>query len=593
MPGYIDNYARPENPVVDITGQPLSVVLRFADKGAALQSDHPLSSFAGLLSVPPDLLTLLTTPLSTTGDNYWSKNLGSDGKTQRDRTSAQIAGAIQKAVAGTGSKASDVHVSLPATGALKALLLSGSLTNPNASQLILLSYQLGGLGAEFTVSLPRSGNPIVGTLQNFLPDPTFRLVFDLELLIMIFVPRAPGPFQTTASFTTLNADIHGTNATATIGTAILDGIGFLTGQPGSIFQAAEGSVDGSMNATGDIGAFVDLLSKIGAIWPFASGTLGFDTAEAFIDGVPALGLRFVHPLDPAPTLQNAADSPFPSLFHPVLETDSTVVRAGGAVTALGSFFPLNQTAQLMIGWNDTTTGAVTRSVILFGLEGQPPKAETKPRASFDNQNFFVAKNLLAGRKYSFQVKDEDLLTETQLSEPLVLSTQATDSVELALAPQGGGLRVVVGTLTLSPNGEFSTPFTVPANLSGGKYILSASLAGQILASTGLRVIGSGEGFPPTLEALDPVTGVVVSGVSEGGKVRLHGSGFGPGNVTLTIDTDTGALLATTLADAAGDFRELITWPVGVIGQHSAEARQVGGGSVLSASADLLVQLIPR
>ena len=593
MPGYIDNYARPDNPVIDITGQPLNIVLRFADKGTSTPGDHPLAPFAALLNVAPDLMKLLATPLSATGDNYWSRNLGPDGLTQRDRTATRIKGEIKKAVAGIGATASNIQVSLPGTGALKALLPAGTLANPDASQLILLSYQLVGLGAEFTVALPRSGNPIVGTLQNVLPDPTFRLTFDAELLILVFVPRAPGPFPASASFSTLNADIHGTNATATIGTAILDGIGFLTGQPGNIFQAAEGAVDGSANASGDIGTFVDLLSRIGSIWPLASGALGFDTVDAYIDTQPALGLRFIHPMDPAPTLQNAAESPFPSLFHPVLETDATVVRAGGTVTALGSFFPLNQTAQLLVGWNDTITGALQQSVILWGPDKGPQSAESKPRARFDNQNFFVARNLVGGARYSFSVKDVGVLTETPFSDTLVLTTQATDTVELALAPLGGGPRTVVGTLTLSANGAFTAPVTVPADLAGGRYVLSASLAGQVLASTGLKIVGSGEGFPPTLEALDPATNAVVHGLSEGGRLRLHGSGFGPGDVKITIDTDGGTPLATASADATGEFRQLVTWPVGVVGQHSAQARQSSGGTVLSASVDLQVQLIPR
>ena len=34
---YIDNYATPGNPVVDITGKPLGIQLLFADKGAQVE----------------------------------------------------------------------------------------------------------------------------------------------------------------------------------------------------------------------------------------------------------------------------------------------------------------------------------------------------------------------------------------------------------------------------------------------------------------------------------------------------------------------------------------------------------------------------
>ena len=58
MSGYIDNYARPENPVVDVTGKPLGVLMTFTDKGAASPTDHPLLSVPGLPSIPPSLVTL-------------------------------------------------------------------------------------------------------------------------------------------------------------------------------------------------------------------------------------------------------------------------------------------------------------------------------------------------------------------------------------------------------------------------------------------------------------------------------------------------------------------------------------------------------
>src|SRR5262249_1256196 len=313
MSGYIDNYGGPDNPVLDITGTTLNAVLNFADKGASAPTDHSLAGLVGLPGVTSSLLTLLNTPLSAMGDLIWA--------TRRDRTASQIISQISSSVKGLGGGFSAYNirvVSLPTTGTLYALVLSGSLTNPNASQVVLLSYQLTNITALFTVTTPFTG----GRFPFFLPDPDYKLTFDVEFLVSIVIPLGVGTPPSVASFNVENAHISADNFTAVVGDTIVTAINALGGRPTDIFQGAEGQIDTSGNASDQLAALATLLSQLGTFWSFASGTLGFKQLSAFIGSPPALNLRFTHPLDGAPVVQDGTVSPFPSLFHPQLGTSA-------------------------------------------------------------------------------------------------------------------------------------------------------------------------------------------------------------------------------------------------------------------------------
>ena len=584
MAGYIDNYASPDNPVIDITGTPLTVLLNFVAKGASAPADVQLAA-SGAPGIPPAILALLTTPLNQMGDQVWAQNLDQDRKTLRDRTQATIAKQISDSVAriGPGYSAELKGIILPTTGAMKSIVLSNSLTNKNASQVILLSYQLTDLTALFSVTTPFTGG--------IIPDPDYKLTFDVELLVSVLIPLGVGPLTSVASFNVENANISADNFTADVGDAILTGINFLSGQPTNIFQAFEGAVDTSSNASG-LGALDSLLSQLGTFWSFASGTLGFKDLRAFIDGAPALNMRFTHPVDAGPTATNGADSPFPSLFHPQLGITAPVVRAGDSLGVTGSNFPAAQDTQLLITWNDTTSGIAVQSDIQWGAVNGPLRVDIKPRKLFDNQNFFLATNLPPGAPFTFSVRDQDLLTETPFGEPLILTTDPTNLIELSLGQSGGPQRAL-GSAKPSLGGSFATTVVIPADLADGIYTLSAALAGSVLAIAVIRVVSAGSTVPPTIEAIDPATNIVVKGIIEGEAVTFRGEGFRPGTIAITIDTGAGQALATSPADASGNFQTTLKWPVGVLGAHTVVAEQTAGGPTLDATTDLFVQQIPR
>ena len=61
---YIDNYATPGNPVVDITGSTLGINAVYTEKGQSAPSSHPLSTFQTFLGLSAATVALLNTPLS-------------------------------------------------------------------------------------------------------------------------------------------------------------------------------------------------------------------------------------------------------------------------------------------------------------------------------------------------------------------------------------------------------------------------------------------------------------------------------------------------------------------------------------------------
>jgi hypothetical protein len=281
--------------LTDITGSLLNVLLNFENKGAQAPTDHPLLSFSGLLNLPPNVLATLQIPLNQTFDQIWAVDTDSNGATMLNRTQALIVSQISSAVHGIGSSYSayNIGVILPQTGRLLSVVESQpGLVAPNASQVVVLSYELNGVSAGFTVTTPYTGG-LIG-------DPTYSMTFDITLGITIILPPSPGALLTTAAFNIGNANISASNLIAEIGDAILTVINFLSDQPTNIFQSAEGTID-SVTGLVILGQLGVLLSQFGSAWQQAATSVGFTQLFAFIDAQPSLNFRFIHPLDPAPT----------------------------------------------------------------------------------------------------------------------------------------------------------------------------------------------------------------------------------------------------------------------------------------------------
>jgi hypothetical protein len=594
MTGYIDNYGSAGNPVTDITGTILGLLLNFQPKGFVAPFDFSFAAFANQLSLPQALQTELATPLNKLFDQVWSQDTDASGQTTRDRALVSIRNAIVNATKQLGSNfsAEDIIVNLPATGTLRAIVLSGSLSSPDLSQIILLSYELPGVSAAFAAANQYTrqlqGIPFIpGAL---FPDPGLSVSFDIELLIQVGIPIVPNPFTLTASVNIENANIGATNWTASAGEAIKSALDFFTGQTDNAIQIAEGTIDSS---GGQVPINVAPLSAF--LTPLAAARekavfFGFSQLHAFINSsARTLNIRLTHPVDPAPVPVNAAVPTYPSLSQPILAASATQAQAGSSVTITGTNFPIAQARSLYIGWQDTTSGTVTESDIMWGPAGGLLQPVTKTRNGSDGGNTLTLTNLIPNVTYVFQVRDQDILTETPFTNPPTsITTQATDTVEIVL--RYGGTKWVVGTANLSATGGFTQAVYLPQPpLDPGVYTLAAEFMGIVLATTTIQIVTT---VQPHIEVIDPVTNDVTTGVMETYSFTLRGGGFEGGTISIYIDTAGGTSLGTSIETSTGSFTSAFIWPAGVIGTHDIVAQEIVGAADLEASVTISASALP-
>lgn len=157
MGSYIDNYARPGNPVADITGSTLGINAIYAEKSQSSPTTHPLQSFEALLNLAPATISLLNAPLSQTFDMQWSGTRDpTTNLTVRDAVSQQIVTQIQ-ANSPSAYPAYNIAVNnLPETGILRAIVLDGTVSQPNTE--IYLSYEIRGLGQDGQLTILKFGH---------------------------------------------------------------------------------------------------------------------------------------------------------------------------------------------------------------------------------------------------------------------------------------------------------------------------------------------------------------------------------------------------------------------------------------------------
>ena len=570
--GNIDNYASPDNPVVDITGTPLGVQLLFADKGSPTRTAHPLAPYKAALGLSASFLASLLTPLSQFFDQAWSQNKDSSGQTMRDRLSNQVSSGIVTQVNSQFPGHAPYNMpppSLPATGILRALVVSGPAV-VSGGTIIYLSYEINGNSASWSLH-----NTQVWPLS----DASYTLTFDLELFIQIVIPAQVGsPLTTTALAFVENSNISGANATADIADFVGGLINFLNGQPFNIFQGAEGSIDSEGSGVAvNLGGLSTLLAGIPTAWQ-QTLPYGFTQLTALIQQQ-QLFLQFGHPQDPAPVVFNAALSAVPGLIHAQITT-AQEVNAGQSASVSGANFPLAQAAALYIGWSDPTSGTVTESDLNWGPDGGPTQAVTIPRNGNDGKNVYTASGLAPNSTYEFSVRDQDLLTETPFSAPFAATTLATNLIELSLVPVAGGTETTVGTASLTATGSFSASINIPLNQPPGMYNLIAVLPGIAPVSTELQVVAAGQPLPPSIQVVGvqpPATAFLTEEVP----FTVSLEGFLPGTVSVFVDSPAGQLIGTAASSGPGNFAATFEWP-NINGAHSLYAQETVGAQTLTA-----------
>ena len=571
--GVIDNYASPDNPVVDITGTPLGVQVLFADKGSPTRTAHALAPYEAALGLSGGFLASLLTPLSQFFDQVWSQTKDSKGKTMRDRVKDQVSSGITTQVNSQfpGHPPYNIFVSLPETGILRALVVSGPSV-VSGGTLIYLSYEINGNSASWSLH-----NTQVWPL---LPsDAGYTLTFDLELFIQIIIPaQVNNPLTTVALAFVENSNISGANTSAQIADFVGGLINFINGQPFNIFQAAEGSIDSEGSGVAvNLGGVSTLLAGIPTAWQQAL-PYGFTQLTALIQQQ-QLFLQFGHPQDPTPDVFNAALSAVPGLIHAQITT-AQEVNAGQSASVSGANFPLAQAAALYIGWSDTTSGTVTESDLNWGPDGGPTQAVTIPRNGNDGKNVYIASGLAPNSMYEFSVRDQDLLTETPFSAPFAATTTTTNLIELSLVPVAGGPETPVGTASLTATGSFSAPINIPLNQPPGMYNLTAVLPGIAPVSTELQVVAAGQPLPPSIQVVGvqpPATAFLTDEVP----FTVSLEGFLPGTVSVFVDSPTGQLIGTAASSGPGNFTATFEWP-NINGAHSLYAQETVGAQTLTA-----------
>jgi hypothetical protein len=211
---------------------------------------------------------------------------------------------------------------------------------------------------------------------------------------------------------------------------------------------------------------------------------------------------------------------------------------------------------------------------------------------------FTASNLKPNTPYQFSVREQDQLTITAWSKPLIITTQASEQVKLWLdqttaSPVG---TVALGTGNAMYSSPWTTPISIPANTPAGNHTLNAQVevTGSPVASATITVVGAQQAPQQMLVVLDPTSGNVLTepSVVATYPVKVRGEGFLPGVVKLYVDSASGQLLTQATVDKTGMFTPTFSWPQLVVGNHKIVAVQADGAKTLQASAAVFGEALP-
>ena len=316
----------------------------------------------------------------------------------------------------------------------------------------------------------------------------------------------------------------------------------------------------------------------------SAGTLGFTQfdASAIADatfahpGSPGLDLNFIitHPIDSAPpTLTNATAVAAKNLFQPQLTGSVPQLQAGQNLTVNGVNFV---SAQTKLSWTDAGSGNPIESDVQYCLKGStqdclkgstqaPTIVMLKRTGPNDNGNGYSPAGLKSGTTYEFQVRDCDIVTCTPYTAPLDVAVggQGSNMVTLyldAIAPANK-----LATATVNTAGAFSASVTIGAKTPAGQHNILAAVgasntpAGQPYA---VAVVAPGQSLKPTLEVEDSRTHVKVNNIVPMQPFVLRGSGFGVGQIVVTMANSTTPLWTgvVTNSNAQPSFSATITAP---------------------------------
>ncbi len=574
-----------------IANTPLQIDVRFDENGDGVLRSHPVVGNGQLtelveLVLPSAVAELqpLLTPLDQRLSTFWTS------ATVQNEVHSRIVANMQ------GGPVYGVEVSIPQEGMLRALtqpvtIAADLLPAPSApSTQLTLSFQVPG----FTGSLK-----VASEVASFL-DAQYNFSFDGELRLFLAVPHDPRllpGWTAILLISNVNTSQGSWQAWLWQGLSDIELVVLGSSYTGGSLTGAQPMQSQSLDATGQ---FAAIMSSLLALWPaFAQAfNYGFQqltpqVGPALAGAVPGSTVELVltHPVDGPPALRNASVDSAPSFLSPEIAALPAQAHPTDSIAVVGRDFPAPQSTSLTLAWTDTTTGGLVKAVISWGATtaaNTPPSAMMAPVVIVPGQSpstsHYTFTGLLSNTWYGFQIQEFDVpgfdVIATEPSPWTYAQTSATDQVAFVINGDPNPLTYA----TLQAGGTVATSIVVP-DLSPGTHSLSAVLGGQTLAQTNIVVVDPAQPLPPSLQILDPASGLPYSGsvgIVPPVMLRLRGDGFNDGPVALYADGPTAVkpgtpdpnLLADALATGTpGSFTVDTLFPVAPFGAHVVLAKQ--------------------
>ena len=566
---------------IDVTGAILRIAISVADPDTKKRVDTP----------PPAELFSFTSreifekPLSTMADERW--NLIPDkntGRTQRqmacDSIDAQVAAINQK---------------LPDNVRLVVfcnLATQGTMHAQQKGAILNLAYQLTNNEITVRVNTPGTCKPEAG--KRFCPDdPQATITFAAQVVSSVGAKSLCSMSATDGTQVVLSPTFRGDTHIASVG---LDLVRLL--MPNNAFPMAEEALKSVQKQVPlPHVAFFNAMSSN----PACSGKLPgagnllrvLPTLETEIDlRIRRIIMRATHPgINPPQVGAPSATAPpaFPKSFtRPEISLSQPFVQAGNSIQVSGKNFPrsVNLSKSLPVTFqhegyaNNSSLPACGdgRTELQVGSNVQIVRADATGRCP----GKFELTNLTPNTTYQLRARDCDLITCSAWSAPVRVTTARADAtpgqVTLTLdsgtrphqpnrpwdkRPRGSGQ---LGTVSTDANGTFTATVTIPAGTPAGTHTIHA-VAGTAETSENFQVSaapGTGTGPAPgtrrgTMMMVFarpgqkgcPNNPIASTGIND--TFMLAGSGFGPGTITIRLDTATGAVLGSAAVQADGNF----------------------------------------
>lgn len=307
--------------------------------------------------------------------------------------------------------------------------------------------------------------------------------------------------------------------------------------------------------------------------------------------VQRLQLKATYPPSPGAPPVLSVDHP-PGLISSTIAPSRSEVEQGGTANVVGDDFNIGFSGKVSLSWVEHDTLPIKTSE----FRGAPPGNPTsKPRKLNDTGNEVTFSNIVPNTSYQFSVRDCDFSCTGWSNVVQYDSGPPTSNTVQLILKQGAGTGAksyAVGSASVGPNRSFSTTITIGSSVPPGSYNLVAERDGAIQATTPLTIALPGH-FTPIIKFIDTSLGTSSSDtrVTVGSNLTIRGEGFASGPVKISLDTPSGAVLATPAASGAPPTFE-VTFPYNAAaGDHKIVASQRHNGEVLQATGTIQAEII--